>query len=263
MKRNRFFFAFLSAVLGIIPLKADLYEGIALFQTHDKIDIDWLPQFLPYNPVIIEAGAFRGDDTCRMAKQWPRGRIFAFEPNPEAFELLQKKILEESISNIQLFNLAINTYGGIAYLNVCHGMNGNNPIYGYASSLLPLTKEMEIYCKGPGVVVPCANLDDWCTSHQIDHVDLLKLELEGMELQVLESSFQILQNTKVIYVKTQIHPYRRGMTQYSELKNFLEQHNFVLLSHRYQPGITGYAVFLCRDLFDAYFKLSLGIYQDL
>ena len=261
--RNRFFFAFFFALLGILPLKADFYEGIELFQTYDKIDVDWLPQFLPYNPVIIEAGAFRGDDTCRMAKLWPRGRIFAFEPNPEAFELLQKKILEESIPNIQLFSFAINTYEGLAFLNVCHGMNGNNAIYGYASSLLPLTQEMEIYCKGPNIVVPCSTLDSWCKSHQIEHVDLLKLELEGLELQVLERSPQILQNTKVIYVKTQIHPYRSGMTQYSELKSFLEKSNFVLLSHRYQPGITGYAVFLCRDIFDAYFKLSLGIYLDL
>ena len=258
-----YFFFFCYALFSFIPLKGDYYEGIGLFQNYNKIDIAWLPQFLPYNPIILEAGAFRGDETVRMAKQWPQSRIFAFEPNPEAFAYLQKKIQDESLSNVELHNLALNTYDGIAFLNVCKGMKGDDPVFGYASSLLPLTKEMEVYCKGPQVITSCTTLDSWCDEHKIDHIDLLRLELEGLELQVLQRSPQILKNTKVIYVKTMVHPYRAGMTQYSELKAFLEQSHFVLLSHRYQPGIIGYAVFLSRELFDAYFKLSLGIYLEV
>jgi FkbM family methyltransferase len=260
--RNSFLF-FCFALFSVISLKGDYYEGIGLFQNYNKIDIAWLPQFLPYNPVIVEAGAFRGDETLRMAKQWPRGLIIALEPNPEAFKHLQKKMQEELVSNVELHNLALNTYTGIAFLNTCNGMKGDDPAFGYASSMLPLTKDMEVYCKGPQVIVSSTTLDEWCEEQQIDHIDLLRLELEGLELQVLQSSPQILKNTKVIYVKTQIHPYRVGMTQYFELKAFLEQSNFVLLSHWYNPGIIGYAVFLSRELFDAYFKLSLGLYLEI
>jgi len=258
--KNRFLFFFL---LSVIPLKADYYEGIGLFQNYSQIDINWLPQFLPYNPIIIEAGAFRGDETLRLAKQWPQGHIIALEPNPEAFEHLQKKMHHESITNVELHNLALNTYTGIAYLNVCHGMKGEDPAFGFASSLLPLAQDMEVYCKGPQIVAPCATLDDFCKKIEIDHIDLLRLELEGVELHVLKSSPHILQNTKIIYVKTIMHPHRRGMTEYSELKEFLEKSDFVLLSHRYQPGTIGHAVFLSRELFDAYFKLSLGIYLEI
>lgn len=261
--RNNYFF-FLCALFSTTFLKGDQYEGVGVFfPGYCKIDLEWMPQFFSYNPVIVEAGAFYGNETCRAAKIWPRGRIIALEPNPQAFEQLQKKVQEGEFTNVELHNLALNTYNGIAYLNVCHGMKGNDPGYGYASSVLPLTQEMEIYCKGPQVIVPCAILDDWCNENQIDHIDLLRLELEGLELQVLRRSPHILKNTRVIYVKTMVHPYRIGMTQYSELKAFLEKSNFILLSHWYQPGIIGHAVFLSRELFDAYFKLSLGIYLEM
>ncbi len=260
----RNFFFFFCSLLSTISLKGDQYEGIGIFfQGYGKIDLEWIPQFLPYNPIIVEAGAFYGNDTCRASKLWPRGRIIAFEPNPQAFEHLQKKVQDVSARNVELHNVALNSYNGIAVLNACHGMKGNDPIFSYASSLLPLTPEMEVYCKGPQFVVPCVNLDDWCHENQIDHIELLRLELEGLELPVLMSSPRILKNTRMIYVKTMMHPYRIGMTQYPELKKFLEKSNFVLLCHWYQPGITGHAIFLSRELFDAYLKLSLGINLEM
>lgn len=261
---NRFIYSFLLTLcLGLFSvssLRGDTYyEGVEPFQNYGKIDVEWLAQFLPYNPVIVEAGAFFGAETERIAKQWPRGRIFALEPNPQAFRALQQRIRS---SHVELHNLALNTYNGIAFLNICRGMAGNEPAYEYASSLLPLTPDMECYCKGPQIVVPCAILDDWCKQNSIDHIDLLRLDLEGVALQVLRSSPVILQNTQVIYVRTLMHPHRAGMASYSELKNFLEQSDFVLLSHWHQPHISGQAVFLSRELFDAYFKLSLGMYLD-
>ena len=261
--KNKLFFVFCYALFSLTSLKGDEYEGIGLFRSYGTIDIDLLPQFLPYNPVIIEAGAFRGAETVRMAKKWPKGRVIAIEPSPKAFEFLKKKIQDENLSNVEIHNFALYTYNGIGFLNVCLGMKGDDSTFGYASSFLPLTPEMEVYCKGPSIIVPCTTLDDWCKENEIDHIDLLRLELEGLELPVLQSSPEILKSTKVIYVKTLMHPHRVGMTQYNELKNFLESSNFVLLSHWYQPGIIGYAIFLSRELFDAYFKLSLGIYLEV
>lgn len=260
--KNSFALAVCLFLLSMIPLKGDYYEGVGLFQSYGKIDISWLPQFLPYNPVILEAGAFQGDETFRMAKQWPKARVIALEPNPEAFDLLQKKIQEAQISNVEMHNLALQTYNGITTLNVCKGMKGDNPIYGYASSVLPLTQDMEVYCRGPQVIVPCSTLNDFCKEQEIPQIDLLRLELEGLEMQVLQNSPEVLKNVKVIYVKTLMHPHRSGMTHYPTLKRFLENYNFVMVSHWYQPDIIGHAIFLSREIFDAYFKLSLGLYLE-
>jgi FkbM family methyltransferase len=231
-----------------------------MFHSYGRVDLSWLPQFLPYNPVIVEAGALYGNETLRAAQIWPKARVIAFEPNPHAFLKLRKNVLESGSQNIEIHNLALSNHNGSAPFYICYGMRGEDPVFEYASSLLHLTPEMQVYCKGPQVQVPCVILDDWCEQNEIDHVDLLRIELEGMELAVLKSSPDLLNTVKVIYVKTFNHPHRVGMAQYHELKAFLEKSRFVLLSHWYQTEITGHAIFLSREIFDAYFKLSLGIY---
>lgn len=61
-----------------------------IFNPHKTIET--LKQFLPGNPVIVEAGAFDGNDTAKMALQWPQGIIHAFEPLPEIYERLLKTL---------------------------------------------------------------------------------------------------------------------------------------------------------------------------
>ena len=239
------------------------YDGISLFQKYENITYSWLAQFLPYNPIILEAGAFRGDETYAAAKIWPNGQIFAFEPCHYSFNHLRDMVFEKELTNVKVFNLALNTYNGKASLFTCHGMYGQDDAFEYASSLLPLKRDMEMCCKGPTLKVPCVVLDDWCRENQIDHIDILRLELEGLELQVLESSPNILKAVKIIYMKSFIHPHRVSMTEYPHLKRYLEAANFVLLAHWYTTGVEGHVLFLSRELFDSYFKKSLGIYLEM
>jgi FkbM family methyltransferase len=236
------------------------YEGVPSFQSHSKVDLATLPQFLPYNPIVVEAGAYWGTDTVRAAQLWPKGTIIAFEPNPSAFAQLKKAT--QQLNNTIIENLALNNYSGDGTLYVCHGSSGNEPIYEFASSLLPPSKAMEIHYQGPRCDVTCTVLDEWCRSHQVDHVDLLKLELEGLELPVLKSSPRILETVQVIFVQTSFFPFRIGGTHYANLKLFLNESGFVLLSHWYREGLSGHAVFLRKELWDAYFKLSLGIHLN-
>jgi len=239
-------------------LNGDNYEGVDLFANRGSLGFDFLQQFLPYNPLILEVGAFRGQGVLTAAKIWPKSRIIAFEPDPYAYDELTRNIAEARLTNIEFHKLAVNTYDGTALFNVCLGPNNNEPAYGYASSLLPLKKGMEIFCKGPQIKVRCANLDSWCKENGIEKIDVLRLEVEGAEYSVLKSSPNTLKNAQIIHVKTYIHPYRLGASNYPALKEFLEKNNFVLLAHRYQPEIIGHAIFLKRELYDAYFRLSLG-----
>jgi len=235
------------------------YEGIDLFRASGAIDLSVLPQFLPYNPIVVEVGAYYGAQAIQASKLWPKAKIFAFEPNPNAFEKLQKLVAESGCTNVSAYNLALSNYAGEAMLYLCHGTNGNDPVFEFASSLLPPSKAMEIHYQGPKINVPCVVLDNWCLANQIDHIDILKLELEGFELPVLESSPQILKNTKVVVVQTHFFPSRIGITHYANLRAFLKESGFLLLSHWYRDGLGGNAIFLSREVWDAYFKLSLGL----
>jgi hypothetical protein len=101
-----------------------------------------------------------------------------------------------------------------------------------------------IHYQGPEITVPCVILDDWCNQNDIKGFDFMWLDLEGAELRILSSSPQILANTQLIYVETNFQHFREGMTQFRDLRNFLESQGFCLLSHWYRENLQGDALFI-------------------
>ncbi len=227
------------------------FEGA--FEGYGEQRLKLIAKFLPEDPVIVEAGAHYGSDTIQFAKMWPEATIISFEPNPSAYQ----KALEATwnIANVQIHNAALGTYNGRAILNVSYGPEGNNPsFFEEASSLLKPSEFMKGAYQGPKVQVPCVILDSWCAKNHVDHIDFLWLDLEGLELQVLQSSPQILTQVKVVYTETNFQEFRKGMTQYNALKEFLEKSGFKLLSHWYSEGFQGDAIFVKKEIFDLGFQ---------
>lgn len=198
--------------------------------------------FLPNNPIIFEAGGHYGLDTVKLSQKWPAGKIISFEPNPHAFEKLLA--LSKTKANVFPYPFAVANFNGKSIFYVCYGTNGDNPEYEGASSLLPASEGMKIHYQGPQVLVDCFILDDWCCENGVDKIDFMWLDLEGMELQTLESSPEILKTVSVIYTETNFYPFRVGMTQYAALKQFLEKSGFIMLSHWYREGLQGDAIFI-------------------
>lgn len=155
------------------------YEGTHTFRGQGQVDYSWLVQFLPYNPVIVECGAYTGNETIRAAKVWPKGKVIAFEANPNAFEVLRNAITKEKVDNVEIHNLAVNNYTGTAKFFLNYGSSGDNLAYAPESSLLEPSPDLAIWWKGPKIDVPCVHFDDWCKGNGIDHIDILRLELEG------------------------------------------------------------------------------------
>jgi FkbM family methyltransferase len=211
--------------------------------------------FLPYNPVIVEVGGFEGEHTIQAAQRYPHGRIFVFEPNPNAFSTLLANI--QPYSNATAIPSALHSTLTTATLHLNHGVYCNDPRLEKYSSLL------ESFClgtdhfncfRGPTLEVPCISLDEWCQENQIDHIDFLHLDTEGFELQILQGAIHILPTILVIHAKTNHAPFRKGTTQYRDLRAFLEQHGFTLFSHWYLEGLQGEATFIQKRIFDVIFN---------
>lgn len=95
----------------------------ALFSTFGPkpgtVSKNYISKYLPNNPVIIEAGAHIGLDTCEMAKMWPGAKIFAFEPIPELFQKLVKAT--SSFPNVKCFQMALGDETGFCNINQSSG----------------------------------------------------------------------------------------------------------------------------------------------
>ncbi len=80
------------------------------------------------------------------------------------------------------------------------------------------------------------------------------MDVEGFELQILQSCPEILKTVFVICTKTNFAKFREGTTIFPLLKAFLESQGFEMLSHWYLEGLQGEAIFVKKYMYDALFR---------
>ena len=173
--------------------------------TKIKSDINsvltFIAPFLPSNPVIVEAGAFKGQGTLTMSQWWPDATIYAFEPVPELFLQLQEQVKDQK--NVTCFPYALGAGAGMATFHV--GEKTRYP--GLASQSGSLLKPKErlqwsSFMTYPRTIeVPMVTLDAWARDNKIKHLDLLWLDVQGYSLNVLKEAQDVLQSTRVLYTE--------------------------------------------------------------
>lgn len=153
----------------------------------------YITQFLPHNPVILEAGAHIGRDTVKMAKQWPHAIIHAFEPVPYLFEELKKNTA--AFPNIHCYNIALSNRSGFTTFYQSGGRST-------ATSSLLAPKEYlkehptTIFEK---ISIPTITLNDWAKKNKISHIDFMWLDMQGAELLALQAGIDLLKTVKALH----------------------------------------------------------------
>lgn len=197
---------------------------LKLYKTNTSkgtISLSEIAKYLPRNPIIVEAGAHIGIDTLQMNKEWPKGRIFAFEPVPNLFEKLIANT--KRISNINCFNLALGKETSFATMHISSGVSDAS------SSLL---SPQEHLLEHPDVKfettidVNVTTLDSWAAQHNIYKIDFLWLDLQGYEMYVLEASPRILSSVTAIYTEVSLKQVYEHVPLYPEYRSWLENQGF-------------------------------------
>ena len=124
---------------------------------------------------IIDIGAGIGEFTLFAAIEHPNSFVYAFEPFPQSFKLLQENVRLNNTVNVELFSEAIGAVTGSLTLD----MTGSEPLQtrsvDYAESSLLNDR----------LIVQSLSLSDVFDQLSIDKCDLLKLDCEGAEYQIL------------------------------------------------------------------------------
>lgn len=188
--------------------------------------------YLPDNPIIIEAGAFDGTDTKRIAQQWPHATIHAFEPVPELYTVLVHNTA--AIGNIHCYGLALSNTQGTASFYISEKPHKPG-IPSQAGSLLPPKERLK---HSPlqfpySISVQTTTLDTWAKEYQINHVDFLWLDLQGNELAALKGAQELLSTIKVIYAEVSFIEGYQGQPRYEEVRNWLIEHNFIEIARTF------------------------------
>ncbi len=191
---------------------------------HTEDVLRFAAAFLPKDPVIVEAGGYNGDDSVRIARFWPLGKLFSFEPVPEHFHEVYKK--SRSCPNMTCFQKALSDRNGVAtfYLSEQSGK-----VVG-SSSLLPPTGHLTC---DPSILFPAVlevetiTLDDWARQQGIGKVNFLWLDMQGYELNMLKASKLVL-DADVIYTEVAFIELYEGQYLYEDIISWMNANGFRL-----------------------------------
>jgi len=218
------------------------------FKPHESFQ--YIKQYIPTNPVIVEAGAFDGHETLRMLAVWPEATIHAFEPIPVIFKKLEENTVH--LPNVHRYKIALSDVTGTSKLYVAE--KPDRPDFPTQASSLRMPKERLLHSpiQFPYTInVPTITLDDWAQKYAIPKVDLLWLDMQGHELDALTAARALLKTVSVIHVEVSFIEGYLGQAQYPEVKTWLENAGFVMIGRDFsdQPAkFFGNALFVQQEL---------------
>lgn len=141
---------------------------------------------------ILDIGADIGYYTILFAKHaGSKGQVYAFEPIPRAKQYLDKNILMNRFDNVKTFGFALFDKSGKVCLE--------EPLT--KSKINPSKKKLS----GNDIQVEMKIFDEWKLKEKINNVDLVKLDVEGAELNILRGMKDTLQSQHP-KILIEVHP---------------------------------------------------------
>jgi FkbM family methyltransferase len=168
------------------------------------------------NAVLFDVGANIGQTIDEFLAVFPSARIVAFEPSPASFQVLSAKY---RVPGISLETIALGDSEGTLPFYVDREWPVND-------SLLP-----PVWKVAQEVRVPVETLDGYCERHNIQEIDLLKIDTQGNDLNVLRGARQMLSmgRIRLFSVEIMFTPMYEGQPELTDFFSFAEQAKYRLV----------------------------------
>ncbi len=169
-----------------IRLEVDLASAIGrdlyFHGSHERELVAFLRHVLHPGMSVIDAGANVGEISLIASRLvGESGRVYSFEVSPKTLPRLRRNIALNRAQNIEVVEAAVCGADGRLTFYLGQGVDSGS------SSL----SEPHDY-QGDHLAVPGMRLDTFARSRPISQIDLIKLDIEGAELEALRGSEALL-----------------------------------------------------------------------
>lgn len=181
---------------------------------------------------VLDIGAQSGFFSILFSKLvGPTGRVFAFEPLPANFRILEQNVSLNRLENVTVSRKAVVQYSGEILFEFPH----------HEASLVAGPLE-ESDSRGT-FTVPCTSLDDFFAGKDVP-VDFLKIDVEGAEGGVLEGAFATLVKYRPAMM-VELHNMERHLDGHPVAKNL--EHSGYQLRWLSEVGYTAHVLAIPQE----------------
>ncbi len=172
---------------------------------------------------VVDIGANRGQFALAARQHAPNAYIFAFEPLEEAAEVFAKVFKADP--RVEFHRCAIGSKQGEVVMHVSRADDSSSllPISDLQPQLFPGTEE-----KGTRRVI-VTPLDAALFSAQVQAPALLKIDVQGYELEVLKGSTSLLECFDFLLVECSYLELYTGQALADEVVRYAEKAGFLLM----------------------------------
>jgi FkbM family methyltransferase len=172
---------------------------------------------------VIDVGSNRGQFAVFARQRWPNARVLCFEPLPGPREVLSR--IADELGNVKVFPYALGDEGGERRMHVAQSDDSSSFLAATARQLdaFPETREVEEQ------VVEVRRLEELISAESASHPILMKIDVQGAELDVLHGASALLGAVRDILVECSLVELYAGQPLLDDTILFAREHGFRLI----------------------------------
>ena len=192
-----------------LHLKRSLGLNVRFFNISDLRNKGFVPSS------ILDVGAAQGNWTKDCLKVFPEADYLLIEPLKE--NLASLTALCNRFSNIQFVSAAAGHISGYLSMRIQNDLDGSS-----------FHKDADPRFIGSIRDVAVLKIDDLIKNGRIAVPDLMKLDVQGFELNVLEGANSALGNTEVVILEISLYKFLEGAPIFHDVISYMHKHDYVL-----------------------------------
>jgi FkbM family methyltransferase len=169
--------------------------------------------------VIYDIGAHVGTWTLLAKAIFPSAQVHAFEPLAEHQVGIRKQFAGSK--DVTLHPVALGSANTSTFFHVTDASS--------SSSVLPLADACRLHFglrEVEQIPIQLHRLDDYRTAHQLSLPDMIKLDVQGYELEALKGGAQCLRSAKAVLMEVSFVELYHGQPLFADVVRFMADHGF-------------------------------------
>lgn len=175
---------------------------VLAFGSFEAAEMDWLRSHAPHGSTAIDVGANVGVLTVQLARVvGDEGLVIACEPVPDNVTLLRRNLEINGLHNVRVFPLAVGARNELVRLHLGTDAAAHSTI-----------EVLSTWRTRKSMVVRQVTLDELWHGGERPLVSLVKIDVEGAELGVLQGASEMLATTQPFLLIETRQPVEASLT---------------------------------------------------